>query len=337
MKYYFFKTAMERGKQRLFPLSGQTFINGEPIDPRCHTQADRKERDAHPIGTIFYSTCIFLHNAGSKTYYSAPRIRPVMAPDPKPTLLIHNEDMGAEIKAALRAIIGTLPEPETPKAENRKDKTEEKPDPKKKSTKAPSMSTGLLFADDEDCADTKSDSTPMTLLEQIRTDDKLAAPTIAGDGFYVNPGDWMILVRNIRSQVNTLMIGPTGSGKTQLIILACRRLGIPCHVYDMGSMIDPVSSLLGVHRLNEKGASVFDYAKFTEDIQNPGVILLDELSRAPASTNNILFPCLDDRRSLPVEIAGGKDMRNIKVNPKCTFVATANIGGQLPPSIDGSL
>ena len=328
MKYYFFKTAMERGKQRLLPLSGQTFINGEPIDPRCHTQADKKERDAHPIGTIFYSTCIFLHNAGSKTYYSAPRIRPVLTPDPKPTLLIHNEDMGAEIKAALRAIIGTLPEPETPKAENRKNKTEEKPEPKKKSTKAPSMSTGLLFADDEDYADTKSDSTPMTLLEQIRTDDKLSAPTIAGDGFYVNPGDWMILVRNIRSQVNTLMIGPTGSGKTQLIILACRRLGIPCHVYDMGSMIDPVSSLLGVHRLNEKGASVFDYAKFTEDIQNPGVILLDELSRAPASTNNILFPCLDDRRSLPVEIAGGKDMRNIKVNPKCTFVATANIGDE---------
>lgn len=27
--------------------------------------------------------------------------------------------------------------------------------------------------------------------------------------------------------------------------------------------------------------SVFDYAKFTQDIQKPGVILLDELSRAP--------------------------------------------------------
>lgn len=42
-------------------------------------------------------------------------------------------------------------------------------------------------------------------------------------------------------------------------------------------MIDPISGLLGVHRLVQ-GWSVFDYAKFTEDIQKPCIILLDELS-----------------------------------------------------------
>ena len=113
-----------------------------------------------------------------------------------------------------------------------------------------------------------------------------------------------------------MIIGPTGTGKTELVMLACRKLGIECNVYDMGSMYEPISGLLGVHRLKKGGESVFDYAKFTQDIQKPGVILLDELSRAPVTTNNILFPCLDTRRMLPVEMAGGEDLRAIKVHPK---------------------
>lgn len=41
---------------------------------------------------------------------------------------------------------------------------------------------------------------------------------------------------------------------------------------------------------------------------------------------NILFPCLDSRRTLPVEIADSKGARNVLIHPKCTFVATANVG-----------
>ena len=96
----------------------------------------------------------------------------------------------------------------------------------------------------------------------------------------------------------------------------------------MGSMYDPVSGLLGVHRLQKGGESVFDYAKFTQDMQKPGVILLDELSRAPVMTNNILFPCLDSRRMLPVEMAGGDELRSIPVHPDCVFIATANVGAE---------
>lgn len=71
----------------------------------------------------------------------------------------------------------------------------------------------------------------------------------------------------------------TVTHNTSIIKLACEKLGIPLSVYDMGSMFDPVSGLLGVHRLQEGGVSIFDYAKFTDDIQKPGVILLDEISR----------------------------------------------------------
>ena len=119
----------------------------------------------------------------------------------------------------------------------------------------------------------------------------------------------------------------TVTHNTELVSLIAQKLGLEVCIYNMGTMIDPISGLLGVHRLVQ-GGSVFDYAKFTEDIQKPCIILLDELSRAPLSANNILLPCLDSRRELPVDIAGGNGMRNIKVHEDCVFIATANIGAE---------
>ena len=184
-------------------------------------------------------------------------------------------------------------------------------------------STEGEFRDEEDgYADRES------LLSKMRKNPGFSVPDIKKGGFYVDPDNWYLLLRNINNQINTIIIGPTGTGKTELIMLACEKLGLPCHVYDMGSMYDPVAGLLGVHRLQEGGVSTFDYAKFTQDIQEPGVVLLDELSRAPVTTNNILFPCLDSRRTLPVEIAGGDDLRSVKVHEDCCFIATANVGAE---------
>lgn len=166
--------------------------------------------------------------------------------------------------------------------------------------------------------------TGVSLLEEIKT--KHPCPK-KSDGFYVEEGTWNFLVRNIIRNIPTILIGPTGVGKTELVIRAAKQLGIECHIYDMGSMIDPLSDLLGTHRLKD-GNSVFDYAKFVSDVQKPGIILLDELSRAPLMTNNILFPCLDSRKTLPIEIADSSGDREVKVHPQCVFIATANIGAE---------
>ena len=164
-------------------------------------------------------------------------------------------------------------------------------------------------------------------LETLKKDTTLHAPTSKDDGFYMSDDDWNILIRNIKKHVNTMILDPSGTGKTSCVKQACDKLGIPLYTFDMGSMIDPISSLLGVHRL-ESGKSVFDYAKFTKVIQEPCVILLDELNRASLACNNVLFPCLDDRRKLSIEIACGKGIREINVNPEVTFIATANIGSE---------
>jgi nitric oxide reductase NorQ protein len=166
-----------------------------------------------------------------------------------------------------------------------------------------------------------------TLLEKIATDPRFKRPTPKTDGFYMKDGDWKLLIRNIKRHVNTLILGATGTGKTSSVQLICNRIGVPLEIFDMSTIIDPISSLLGVHRISE-GKSIFDFAKFTQAIQKPGVILLDELNRSSLSSGNVILSCLDQRRTLYVEIAGSKDIREIKVHPDVTFIATANVGSE---------
>lgn len=49
---------------------------------------------------------------------------------------------------------------------------------------------------------------------------------------------------------------------------------------------------------------------------------------APLSAANILFPCLDKRRYLPVDVAGGDSLRTVPVHKDCVFFATANLGAE---------
>ena len=291
--YYFFRTIKIEGRNRLRPLPGQTDSFGNPIDPSLNVQADSVMRSMYPIGTVFGSDTVELRTNSGTPFYSAGRIYPI------------GINLGAYQSA------GHVP----PAAMTR-------------------AYAGFSNAGDSSEAGTddlfkpagKSRTKRMSLLQTLQNDNRYDVPTVDRDGFYISDRDWYLLVRNIISKVNTLMVGPSGTGKTELVMLACRKLGLECSVYDMGSMYDPVSGLLGVHRLQKGGESVFDYAKFTQDIQRPGVVLLDELSRAPVTTNNILFPCLDSRRSLPVEMAGGDDCRAVPVHPECVFIATANVG-----------
>ena len=297
MKAFFFKTMTERGRNRLRALAGQTLLDGTPVDQTLNVQSDKEMRSKYPLGTIFGSLSL-TQKAG---FYEASQIYPMGLRDEE--YIMDSHKPAPALQMAYEHFIGARDFSEW------------------SSTEGISKDTPP-----EDLAS----STPkkLSLLDKMIRNEALVPPTTKKDGFYVDDKNWYLILRNIQNQVNTMMVGPTGTGKTELVMLACEKLGIDCHVYDMGSMYDPVAGLLGVHRLMEGGISTFDYAKFTQDIQKPGVVLLDELSRAPITTMNILFPCLDSRRMLPVEIAGGNDMRSIKVHPDCCFFATANVGAE---------
>lgn len=162
-------------------------------------------------------------------------------------------------------------------------------------------------------------------------------PPKDGDGFItlngffkVHEGTYKILRRNIEKCVSTLVLGPTGYGKTELIHNMAEHLGIPMTIFDMGTMTDPIMGLVGTNTIQvEEGVTVSKFVKsrFSQAIQHPGIILLDELSRASLQANNILFPCLDFRRELNMEYSFNDD-EPIKMHPECVIFATANIGSQ---------
>lgn len=148
--------------------------------------------------------------------------------------------------------------------------------------------------------------------------------------FKIELGTFSILKHNIRNNISTLLIGPTGLGKTDVAVNIAAVLDVPITIFDMGTMTDPIMGLVGTHVIEVKDGktySEFKKSRFSDVIQQPGIVLLDEVNRAASAANNLLFPCLDFRRELPMEYSFG-DTKPIKIHPKCVFFATANIGSQ---------
>lgn len=150
-------------------------------------------------------------------------------------------------------------------------------------------------------------------------------------GFLIEKGLFTLMVRNVKRSQNTMLLGATGAGKTEMIIAIAEFLEMPITIFDMGTMIDPISGLIGTHTIQAKDGktySKFVPSHFSEAIQKPGIILLDEISRATAQANNILFPCLDSRRTLGQEFNFESDFDPIKIHPECVFFSTANTGSE---------
>jgi MoxR-like ATPase len=169
----------------------------------------------------------------------------------------------------------------------------------------------------------------LTELEKIKADKRFAPPSIQQDGFWVSDDLWYDLVLCARNHVNVLLLGPKGTGKTELTELVASKLGYDFEGFDM-SIQNPYAYLCGNTRLNAHGETVFQYARFAKRIQNskPAVILLDELSRCAPHASNILLPVLDRRRTLYVENAIDENGLILPVGEKTTFFATANMGAE---------
>jgi len=157
---------------------------------------------------------------------------------------------------------------------------------------------------------------------------KYPCPKREDIGFHIDPELWSLLVRNVLRGENIMLIGDTGTGKTEIVKHLAKALGKELFIQDMGTVQDAQSALLGVHTLNKAGISEFKHAPFVGHVQSGGIVLLDELSRAPLAANNILFPALDNRRYLPVDVAHEEEDQRVEVHPDTVFIATANIGSE---------
>lgn len=162
----------------------------------------------------------------------------------------------------------------------------------------------------------------VSFMSSLRMDENLAPPTIEDDGWWVDTELWYHLIRSYAKRKNTLLIGDSGAGKTELVRLLMRKIGKPLNIFDM-AISNPNKALCGNLRA-EGGKTYYQYARFAKKIQQEGAVLLDEISRANPTANNILLPVLDGRRTLYIEDAINDS--EIEVNEKCTIFATANIG-----------
>src|SRR5262249_19710477 len=136
-----------------------------------------------------------------------------------------------------------------------------------------------------------------------------------------------MLLRNIDQGRPTLVTGPTGSGKTTLVIEAAGHRGRAVGVFHFGGIFDAEATLYGTTRL-EGGETRFGRSRFVEAITTPGcVVVADEINRATGAAHNALMSLLDWQGRMAVDTDEG-ERRLVERAPGVVVLATANIGAE---------
>jgi len=144
------------------------------------------------------------------------------------------------------------------------------------------------------------------------------------DDFIISDLKWKYLTRCINKGKNLMFVGPTGTGKTQVVFKAAKQLGKKIFYFNLGSTQDVRSSLIG--NTFFKDGTYFDESSFITAIKTPkSVILLDELSRANPEAWNILMPVLDVNIR-KIRLDEKEDSPEVSVAEGVSFIATANVG-----------
>jgi nitric oxide reductase NorQ protein len=146
------------------------------------------------------------------------------------------------------------------------------------------------------------------------------APSVERDSYYVSDDVWKQVLYAFKNNKPILLTGQSGTGKTDLVRVIGERLSLDVHSVDCSALEDSVEAFIGKRELKD-GNTTFEPSKFSHEIAKHQIVLLDEVSRAPYGSNNILFPLLDHRKTLINPYA---EDGNVKAD--CFFIATANEG-----------
>ncbi|SMC28086.1 cobaltochelatase CobS [Desulfacinum hydrothermale DSM 13146] len=118
------------------------------------------------------------------------------------------------------------------------------------------------------------------------------------------------------------LTGPTGSGKTSLVLQAAARMNVPVYRATGHARLE-LADLVGHYVVNDSGGMVFEYGPLSRAVRDGGIFLFDEIDAADPSVlvglNSIL-----DGSPLQIPEKGGEI---IPVHQQFRFVATGNTNG----------
>lgn len=129
-------------------------------------------------------------------------------------------------------------------------------------------------------------------------------------------------------RMHMFAVGPAGCGKTSVFEVLGKKIDKPVYKVDCAS-ITSADKWLGHKdvRITERGPeTTYVLSQFLRWISadgfEPGIVVLDELTRLPGYLLNTLIPILDGSESVWVPELG----ISVRNDPKTLFAATANIG-----------
>ena len=133
------------------------------------------------------------------------------------------------------------------------------------------------------------------------------SPAPARDGaplpFYQPQGDECALFEHAwRRRLPLLLKGPTGCGKTRLVMHMAARLGRPC--YTVACHDDLTAADLTGRYLLKGGETVWTDGPLTRAVREGAICYLDEVVEARKDVTVVLHPLTDDRRLLALERTG---------------------------------
>ncbi len=133
--------------------------------------------------------------------------------------------------------------------------------------------------------------------------------------------DVNILRYAMETQENTIIFGPTGTGKTMCVEAYCAEDQLPLVVVQCHGGIDP-SVLFGLSKM-ASGTSSFEESEITQVMRYGGVLYWDEVNFTPARINAVWQSVADARRQVTIQELGNM---SFDLHPNCQIIATYNPG-----------
>ena len=176
------------------------------------------------------------------------------------------------------------------------------------------LASRIKYIDDDRPKDEKQDNITAFILNAVKN---------KPDFLKFDNTKWGMLARNVYRQVASLIVGPTGNGKTTTAIELAKSVNRPYFVFNLGSTQDPRTSLIGSMGYDKDKGTYFKKANFIKALETENsIIILDEITRSHPEAFNIILPLLDFQKTIRIE----ENNEIVNIAKGVSFIATANIG-----------